>query len=104
MEGPKDTWAAERCNIFNSCCLFGLSLSDYHLKKLIATGCRTLVIAMDQDEAGIQAMEDIELKTKDYFKLTNLKNFMKLGQDFADISIDTVEKEIKPFLKTLEVK
>jgi hypothetical protein len=103
-EGPKDVWWLEQHGIHNSLCIFGLNISQYHLKRLIGMGVSKLVVALDNDERGIEAMESINNTLANYFTMININTFLSSGEDIADTPTGRMEKEIKPYLKSLEYK
>lgn len=101
-EGPKDVWWFDQFGAENSCCIFGLNVSQAHIKKLLQAGARTLVFALDNDERGLKAMEKLSGTLELYFKLIYLNKFLKEGQDIADISEIDMTNKVVPFLKSLE--
>jgi len=100
-EGPKDVWWLEQHDIKNSTCIFGLNILDYHLCTMIKMGVRKIVVGLDNDEKGIDAMEKLEAKFSDYFKIINIREFMKPGQDIADIDSNILNKDFKSFLNSI---
>ena len=101
-EGPKEVWWLEQHGVHNSLCVLGLYISDYHVKKFINMGVRKIVVALDNDEPGIEAMERINESLADYFNLTNMNNLLSSGDDIDDVPTHRMEREIVPFLKSLE--
>ncbi len=100
-EGPKDTWWFEQHKIHNSLCIFGLSVSNYHLKRLIHLGIHNIVVALDNDEPGIDAMEKIQQKFENYFNTINIKHKLGEGQDIADLNSEQM-KSLQEYIKSLE--
>lgn len=103
-EGPKDVWWLEQHGVHNSLCIFGLSVSNLHLKRLISLGVLKVVVALDRDEPGLEAMEKINEKLSDYFVLYNINQFLGQGQDIADIPSEKMLREVVPHLKSIEAK
>lgn len=101
-EGPKDVWWFEQHGVHNSVCIFGLNVADPHLNKLIKIGATTVVVALDNDEKGIEAAEKLNETLGLYFKLVNIKYLLKDGEDIADVSSDRMSSVVVPFLKSLE--
>lgn len=102
-EGPKDVWWLEQHGVHNSLCIFGLNFSDYHLKRLISMGVMRLAFALDNDESGIEAMEKISSTFSNYFTMTNINSLLSSGDDIADVPTGRMNKEIVPYLKSLEL-
>jgi DNA primase len=102
LEGPKDVWWMEQHGIHNSVCIFGLNVFDYHVSKLIKMGATTIVVALDNDERGIEAAERLEESLGMYFKLVNINYLLGDGEDIADVDSTRMKNVIIPFLKSLE--
>jgi hypothetical protein len=103
-EGPKDVWWFEQHNIKNSICIFGLNVFDYHISRLIKMGATTLIVALDNDERGIEAAEALDESLGMYFKLVNIKMLLNAGEDIADVNKERMDTVIVPFIKGLEKK
>jgi hypothetical protein len=101
-EGPKDVWWLEQHDIHNSVCIFGLNFSDYHLRRLINMGVLKLVVALDNDEKGIEAMERLSNTFANYFNMVNINWMLSVGDDIADVPTGRMIREVGPYLKSLE--
>jgi hypothetical protein len=101
-EGPKEIWWLEQYGVHNAVCIFGLSFSNIHLKKLIKMGVTTIVVALDNDEKGLKAIDDIYDNFGNYFKIVNIKNILGPDQDIDDLKEDEMNNKLIPFLKSLE--
>lgn len=101
-EGPKEVWWLDQHGVHNALCILGLYISDYHVKKFINMGVRKIVVALDNDEPGLEAMERINESLADYFNLTNMNNLLSSGDDIDDVPTERMEREIVPFLKSME--
>lgn len=101
FEGPKEVWWADQHGIKNSICLFGLYMNKYRLNKLLEAGARTLVIALDNDEEGQKAQAEMIKSVSDYFRIVNINQFLKSGQDLADVSSESMTNQIVPFIQSL---
>lgn len=104
LEGPKDVWWLEQHGVHNSLCIFGLNVYDYHISKLIHMGATKIIVALDNDEKGIEAAEKLDQTLGNYFKLFNVKNLLKTDEDIADVSSERIENVITPYIKSLENK
>lgn len=102
-ESTKNIWWLEQHNIHNSLSIFGLRLSKQHLNKLIQLGPTKLVLALDKDDAGIEAIEELTEKLENYFQIINIHRLMEYKEDIANIKTERMQKEIVPFLKNLEL-
>jgi hypothetical protein len=101
-EGPKEVWWLEQHDVHNSLCIFGLNISDFHLKKLIKMNVTNVVVALNNDEAGIEAIEKIDKTLGLYFKIINMHHLLDDGSDIAATSTDKIINKIRPFIKSLE--
>jgi hypothetical protein len=100
-EGPKDVWWLDQHKIYNSMCVFGLKILNYHLRRLLEMGTIKLVVGMDNDEKGLEAIEKIKENYDRYFNIVDISHFMEAGQDIADISTTKMQEEVVPFLQKL---
>jgi hypothetical protein len=103
-EGPKEVLWYEQHNICNSVSIFGLTLSSYQLKKLISMGTLTLVVGLDNDERGLEAIDKISELSSNYFKIINIKDYLEDVEDIDELSEDKMNNNLIPFLKSLERK
>lgn len=100
-EGPKDVWWFDQHGIKNSVGIFGLHLSRFQIAKLIEYNVTKIVLALDNDARGIEATEKIKEKVYKYFTVTTMKDLLNPDEDIADISVDRMETNIKPFLNSI---
>jgi len=99
VEGPGDVWRLVEAGINNAVALFGSSLKDGQKQALDKSGAMSLIVLTDNDEAGIKAAQDIQLKCGREYRLY----FPKLsGSDVGDMSTDVVTKEIVPILNNIK--
>lgn len=103
-EGTKNVWWLDQHGIKNSVCCFGLSVSEFHVKKLLEMNTLKVVLAMDNDSRGIEGAERIENELKHYFKVIKIQNHMEKDKDIADINSTDMNKILVPYLKSLEPK
>ena len=99
-EGPKEIWWLDQREIYNTVSVLGLNLSKYHINTLIKLGVKTLVVALDNDERGQEAAEQLDRNVSCYFKLINIKHLVKMGSDLDDLSIEDAQT-VTQYLKNL---
>lgn len=92
VESPGNVWKLEESGIHNSVALFGSNLSDYQKILLDGSGAMTIMIIMDNDEAGFKATELIKNKCKNTY---NISSITVTKSDIAEMTIDEIETEIK---------
>lgn len=100
-EGPKEVWWFEQHNIHNSMCIFGLNVFKYQIDRLIKMGATTLVVALDNDERGLEASEKLNDTIGMYFKLVNIKRLLNQEADIDDINSERMQNVILPFIQSL---
>jgi hypothetical protein len=98
-EGPKDIWWFVQHGIENCLSVFGLSVSDYHLKHLVKLGVIKVVLAFDRDRYGIEATKKLDQMFGGYFDVVEMQDLFNYGEDVADVSTDKMNKVILPFIK-----
>lgn len=59
VEGCCDVWKLFDSGIHNSVAMFGTSISNYHIKNLLNLNIRKIIIATNNDIAGIRAKEKL---------------------------------------------
>lgn len=95
VESPGNVWKLEENGIYNSVAVFGCNLSDRQKLILDSSGAMTLIVIMDNDEAGHKATEEIKQKCENTYKLL----FPKIdAADIADLNIEQI-KELKTFIE-----
>lgn len=104
LEGPKNVWWLEQHGVHNSVCIFGLNVFDYHISKFIEFGVRTVAVALDNDERGINAAQKLDETIGRYFNLRNINHLLNRDEDISNVTSDRINNVIKPFIKSLEYK
>lgn len=104
VEGPKDIWWLNQYGAHNCLCLFGLSASEYHLKRLIHLGVSRIIIALNNDERGIEAAEKLNYKFENYFRMINIYDKLNGNKDIAELPENDMVDRFVPYLKSLEFK
>jgi 5S rRNA maturation endonuclease (ribonuclease M5) len=92
VESPGNVWRLEEAGIHNSVALFGSNLSDKQKILLDGSGAMTLIIIMDNDDAGHKATKTIMDKCKNTYNIVHIsieKN------DIADMTIEEINQTIK---------
>lgn len=95
VESPGNVWRLEECGIHNSVAIFGSSLSDRQKVLLDGSGAMTIILIMDNDEAGQKASIAITNKCKNTY---NIKNIRISKSDIGDMTPEEISKEIKPYI------
>lgn len=95
VESPGNVWKLEEAGIHNSVAIFGSSLSDRQKMLLDGSGAMTIIVIMDNDEAGKKAAISIHNKCKHTYNVITV-NISK--PDIAEMTLDEITKEIKPKL------
>lgn len=96
VESPGNVWKLEEAGIHNSVAIFGTNLSNYQKMLLDSSGAMNLIIAMDNDEPGHKAAESIVSKCN---KIYNIHKLVISTNDIGSMSVDQINKEIKPQLQ-----
>ena len=96
VEGQGDVWRLYESGIRNSVGMFGSSLSDGQARILETSGALNIVILTDNDEAGAKAEQSIINKCDRLFHII-CPEFSK--DDIGDMTVDEINKEIKPQLE-----
>jgi 5S rRNA maturation endonuclease (ribonuclease M5) len=92
VESPGNVWRLEQAGINNSVAIFGSSLSDRQKILLDGSGAMTIIVVMDNDEAGEKASLSIANKCKNTYNIINVKINKP---DVAEMSVEEINKEIK---------
>jgi len=95
VEGPGDVWRLEEGGIKISVAVFGTSLSEEQMTILERSGASSIIVMMDNDEAGIQAAKKIQERCRRLFRVY----FPKISaSDIGDMAADDVTHDIKPII------
>lgn len=100
VESPGNVWRLEEAGFHNSVAIFGCSLSDKQKMLLDISGALTLILIMDNDEAGKKAAEVINKKCQ---KIYNIHNVSITKEDIASMSVQEVKSEILPQIERLSI-
>jgi len=98
LESPGNVWKLEENGIHNSVAIFGTNLSAKQKLLLDSSGAMSLIVMMDNDEAGHKAAQAIIEKcnrTYNTYSLTVEKN------DIGEMSKDEIQNQIVNKIKEL---
>jgi 5S rRNA maturation endonuclease (ribonuclease M5) len=98
VESPGNVWRLEEAGIHNSVAIFGSSLADKQKLLLDMSGAMSLVLIMDNDEAGKKAAEQIAKKCQ---KIYNIHHIDMKHDDIGCMTIDEIKNGIIPQLNRL---
>lgn len=100
VEGPGDVWKLEENNIKIGLALFGVELTESQRVILDRSGALSLIILLDNDEAGINASKILKQKLGRAYRLY----FPKItSKDVGDLHSDAITSDIQPFIKQAEL-
>ena len=98
VESPGNVWKLEENGIHNSVAIFGTNLSDRQKILLDGSGAMSLIIIMDNDEAGKQAAINIINKCNRTYKI-HVPSISK--PDIGEMTSEEIDSEIKDFMMRL---
>lgn len=98
VESPGNVWRLEEAGIHNSVAIFGSSLSDKQKILLDMSGALSLILIMDNDDAGKKAAETIKKKCH---KTYNIYNINITDADIGEMSIERIQQEIMPQIQKI---
>lgn len=100
VESPGNVWRLEEAGIKNSVAIFGSSLSNNQKMILDISGAMSLVLIMDQDDAGKKAAKQIAEKCN---RTYNIHNIDISYPDVASMTTEQIKLELIPKLEKLSV-
>lgn len=95
VESPGNVWKLEQNDIHNSVAIFGSNLSDRQKTLLDISGAMSIIVIMDNDEAGEKARAQIYNKC---YRTYNIHNIKISKNDIAEMSDEEVHNEIRKFI------
>lgn len=96
VESPGNVWKLEENGIHNSVAIFGTNLSDRQKILLDGSGAMSLVLLMDNDEAGKKAAMSIVDKCNRTYKI-HIPQISK--PDIAEMTPEEIVLQIKDFIE-----
>lgn len=100
VESPGNVWRLEESNIHNSVAIFGSSLSDKQKMLLDISGALSVILLMDNDEAGHKACEAIIKKCSKTYNIFTI-NISK--NDVGSMSTGEIKSEIIPQIESFNL-
>lgn len=98
VEGPGDVWRLEENGIKIGLALFGVELKEPQRVILDSSGALSLIIMLDNDDAGRKAASELKKKLGRTYRLY----FPKFsGHDVGELNSDLVTKELEPLIQKL---
>ena len=101
-ESPGNVWRLEEAGIKNSVALFGAELSKGQKQLLDRSGCLTIIIAMDNDDAGNKCAEEIKKMCKDSYTIHTFSSAPK--NDLGEYTVEEIKNSILFFLNETCIK
>ena len=98
LESPGNVWKLEENGIHNSVAIFGTNLSAKQKLLLDSSGAMSLVIIMDNDEAGHKAAQNIIDKCNRTYNTYSLK---VEKNDIGEMSTEEIQNQIVNQIKEL---
>ena len=96
VESPANVWRLEEAGIHNAVATFGTAIHESQRYLLDENGAMAFVVIMDNDDAGQKA----KLNIKENFKKLYGLYFPPIEtNDIAEMTIDAVQKTLKPLIE-----
>lgn len=89
-EGPLDVLRLEQAGIHNGVAIFGRKLHNGQIGLLMRAGATRLVIALDDDHAGITGMEKSKKLAEAFFDVRTVN--VGGGRDIGDLSVEEIRE------------
>lgn len=89
VEGPIDVMKLEMAGIKNAVAIFGTSFSTRHRSLLLEHECYDLILAFDNDPAGINCTNDVIKDNASYFAMSKYQ--IPEGKDIGDLSVEEIQ-------------
>ena len=89
-------WRLAEAGIHNAVAIFGTAFNNDQKHLLDESGALSIICLMDNDDAGKKAAEKIEEVCGRLYRLY-FPNFS--ANDVADLNVDSVTSDIKPFIQ-----
>lgn len=100
VESPGNVWRLEEAGIKNSVAIFGTSLGERQKMLLDCSGAMSLMVLLDNDEAGQSGYRQIYEKC---YRTYNIKTLSIPVNDIAELSVDEVRSSILPKMEKIYV-
>jgi len=101
VESPGNVWRLEESGIHNSVAIFGTTLNDDQKQLIDESGAFSIIVLMDNDEAGRVAAKKINEQCCKIYRMY----FPTITTgDVAELSVDSVTSDIKPWIDQAKEK
>jgi len=95
-ESPGNVWRLEEAGITNSVALFGAEFTKGQKQLLDRSGCLTIIIAMDNDDAGNRCVEEIQKMCKDSYTIHKFSSAPR--NDLGEYTVSEIRNSVLFFL------
>jgi len=99
VEGPGDVWRLEEAGIKNSVALFGTSLTEEQRIILERSGTMSVILMLDNDQAGIDGTRIIKGQLERQFRL--FFPMIDSDDDIGSLHTDVVTSDVKPLIDNI---
>jgi 5S rRNA maturation endonuclease (ribonuclease M5) len=98
-EGPGEVWRLEEAGVKNACALFGCHLTDEQQVILERSGAMTVVLLLNNDEAGREGRDDIKRRLSRSYRVVcpELQT-----NDLGELPVEKVISDIVPVLTSIK--
>lgn len=98
VESPGNVWRLEQAGIHNSVAIFGTVLGDRQKMLLDCSGAMSLLLLLDNDDAGSLGCQQIYDKC---YRTYNIKKISIETNDIAEMSLDDIRNIITPEMEKI---
>ena len=92
-ESPGNVWRLEEAGIPVGLATYGASFSAGQKQLLNQAGAMTIIVAMDNDEAGQKCAKDLDFSCKSMY---HIYNFVPTKNDLGDMTVDEIRQTLSP--------
>ena len=89
-EGPLDVLRLEQAGFHNGVALMGISMTNKQMGLLIEAGASTILMALDNDNAGNNGAKNIMQTAQNFFNVRKIN--LPDGKDIGDLSVEAVKE------------
>lgn len=100
VESPGNVWRLYEAGIKNAVAIFGTAFNDNQKSLLDSTLSSSLLVLMDNDEAGKKAAEEIKLKCSSLYNVYT-PNIL-IENDIADTNTDKLYEILQPIITKMK--
>lgn len=101
VEGPGDIWRLEEAGIHNAVALFGCELTDEQQILLESSGAMSIMILLDNDDAGKEAILEIKQRLNKFYNIfvPEIKT-----KDIGEMTIESIHEDLLPSIMSIQLK